>query len=279
MIRFLTLSFLILNLCLVLPVQLSAQTGQIPVGIDEKAGENVPLDIQLYDEHGELHPLSHFMAGKPTFLQLVFYSCQGICTPLLNGVAEAIKQAPDLHPGDDFKMLAVSFDVSDTPSRAVAKQAAYLKLVGRTLPQDSWRFLTGNQENIDRLTNSVGFRYMVQEGTFVHAGVVIALSPDGKIIRYLYGGTISREVMPIAPFELQMALLESSEGRVGGAVHKILQFCFQYDPVGKRYALDVTRIFMLIIILFGLSLLLYVTLFSRISHKDSLGKVQGQGPQ
>ena len=40
-----------------------------------------------------------------------------------------------------------------------------------------------------------------------------------------------------------MAVLETNEGKVSPTISKVLQFCFSYDPEGKGYVLNVTRIF------------------------------------
>ncbi len=69
----------------------------------------------------------------------------------------------------------------------------------------------------------------------MHAGAIYALSPKGKIVRYLYGTTF-------LPFDLEMALREASEGRVGPTISRILLYCFSYDPQGRKYVLQTTRI-------------------------------------
>jgi protein SCO1/2 len=44
------------------------------------------------------------------------------------------------------------------------------------------------------------------------------------------------------PFDVKMAVIEASEGRTGPTIAKVLRFCYTYDPEGRRYALNVTRI-------------------------------------
>ena len=71
---------------------------------------------------------------KPTILSIVYFECPGICTPLLNEVADILGKSnldPDKQP---FQLLSVSFEPKDTPEMARQKQANYLKLVGRELP-------------------------------------------------------------------------------------------------------------------------------------------------
>lgn len=256
---------------------LPAQDQNTLIGIDEKLGGQVPLDLSFYDEEGNTTTLKDAAGGKPVLLLLVFYECQGICTPLLNGVAEVLRRAPELRLGEDFRILTVSFDPADTPATAHGKQQNYLKLIGREVDPAAWRFFTGSQENIDKLCDAVGFRYIKQNGTFIHVGMITVLTPAGKIARYLAAGNVTGNVISFLPFEIQMALSEASNGRVGSTVHKVLQLCFQYDPAGKRYALDITRIVMVIILLFMGMLLLYVTVFSKIKPEEEEPGETGQG--
>jgi protein SCO1/2 len=44
------------------------------------------------------------------------------------------------------------------------------------------------------------------------------------------------------PFDLKMAVAEASEGKVVPSVTRVLRFCFSYDPEGKKYVLNMTRV-------------------------------------
>jgi protein SCO1/2 len=63
------------------------------VGIDEKLGAQVPLDLVLNDEEGRPVKLGDLL-GKPTILTLNYFRCAGICTPLLNGMVDVINRSP-----------------------------------------------------------------------------------------------------------------------------------------------------------------------------------------
>jgi len=69
----------------------------------------------------------------------------------------------------------------------------------------------------------------------VHAAALIVLSPERKITRYLNG-------IYFQPFEFKMALVEASKGKSGPTINRFLQFCYAYDPQGKQYVLNVTRV-------------------------------------
>jgi protein SCO1 len=203
------------------------------VGIDEKLGDTVPLDLVLVDEQGDRLPLRKLL-DKPTILTLNYYRCSGLCTPLLNGVAEVLSRS-DLTPGKDFQVLTVSFDPRDTAELAALKKANYVKQLGPAFPPDAWRFMTGDPVTTKRLAEAVGFHFAKRGDDYVHAGAIMVLSATGKVTRYLYGVTF-------LPFDVKMAVVEANQGRTGPTISRFLKFCYSYDPSGRRYYVDITRI-------------------------------------
>lgn len=210
-----------------------AQNKKPEVGIEEQLGKNIPLNLKFYDEDGYLLKLSEII-DKPTILNLVFFECRGICTPLLTELAENVNRV-DLELGKDYQILTVSFDHTEKPQLAAAKKINYVKLLERPIQPGAWRFMSGDSINIKILTDAVGFYYKKEEDQFIHAGALIFVSPDGKITRYLLG-------IEYLPFNIKMAVIEASEGKVGPTIAKLLKFCYAYDPEGRTYALNITRI-------------------------------------
>jgi protein SCO1/2 len=231
-----------------------AQLNEEAVEFTEKLGEYVPGDITLIDEDGQPVNLGEFV-DKPTILMNVYYSCPGICTPLLTEVADILGKS-NLDPTKTpFQLLAVSFDPEDTPEVAKEKRANYLKLVGRALPEDTWRFFTADQANIDAITGAVGFRYKTAGTEYTHPGGLIILAPDRKIVRYLYG-------TQFLPFDFQMGVHEATEGRVMATTARLLQFCFSYDPEGRTYVFNLARVIAIVMItsvVFFLIFLIFTT--------------------
>lgn len=225
--------------------------AQDKVGIEEKLGEQVPLDLTLRDEQGGPVSLRNLVT-KPTLVAFVYYKCPGICTPLLTDLARLLKES-DLVAGRDFTLLAVSIDPTETPALASEKKSVYSSLVQKPLAPEGWRFLTADAETVRRFTDSTGFRYMPDGKDFRHAAAVIALSPDGKICRYLYGKNL-------LPFDLKMAVAEASEGKTGPSVARVLLFCFSYDPAGRRYTLNIMRIAGAVIVVLVGGFFLYLVL-------------------
>lgn len=200
----------------------------------EQLGEIIPGDIVLRDEDGNLVDMATFL-DKPTILNFVYYECPGICTPLLNEIADILGKS-NLHPSQQsFQLLSVSFEPQDTPAMAKEKRTNYLNQVGRPLPEDTWRFFTGDAENIKRMTDAVGFGYKSAGGEYIHPGGVIMVSPERKIVRYLYG-------IQFLPFDFQMGVHEASQGKVTPTTARLLNFCFSFDPVGRTYVFNLARV-------------------------------------
>ena len=232
----------------------AAQLNEEAVEFDEHLGEYVPGDITLRDENGQPVLLSEFV-DRPTIVSMVYFECPGICTPLLNEVADILGKSnldPDKQP---FQLMSVSFEPKDTPAMARSKQENYLKLVGRELPENTWRFFTADQENIDKLTTALGFAYKRAGKEYTHPGGLVILSPDRKIVRYLYG-------LQFLPFDFQMGVYEASQGAVRPTTARLLNFCFSYDPIGRTYVFNLARVVgtvMLTSIVFFIGFLVFTT--------------------
>ena len=210
------------------------------VGIDQRLNSQIPLDLMFRDEAGRQVPLStYFTPQKPVLLALVYFQCPMLCTQILNGVESSLK-AVSLNPGQDFEVLAVSFDPHDTPEIAAAKKQTYLRRYGRANTANGWHFLTGDEANIKALTDAVGFHYKYDAVTkqFAHASGVMVTTPQGRLSHYFYG-------VEYAPRDLRLGLVEASQGKIGNPVDQILLFCYHYDPATGKYgaiALNMLRV-------------------------------------
>ena len=204
------------------------------VGISEKLGEPVPMDMVFYDEYGKSITLGELIGDKPTVISIVYYRCPGLCSPLLSGLADVVNKV-DLEPGDDFNVITISMDPSEDYHMASEKKKNYIASMTRNVDFNDWRFLTADSVNAKRITEVVGWNYQKQGNDFMHGAAITVVSPEGKIVRYLFGTDYN-------VFDFKMALIEASEGRVGASIAKVLQVCFSYDPDGRRYTLDITRI-------------------------------------
>jgi protein SCO1/2 len=215
--------------------------------IEEKLGETIPLDLTFRDEDGKDVTLRELIDG-PTILTLVYFRCPKICNAVMNELAHTVDEVEKVKPGKGYRILTVSFDYREGPEIATLGKKNLLARLKTEVPPESWRFLTGNQENIARLTDAVGFRFKQDpQGDFDHAGTVIFLTKTGLIVRYLGG-------LALLPFDVEMAVNDAAEGTPRTVMQRVQQLCYAYDPESKRYTLQVTRI-VLWVTLLGLGIL------------------------
>ena len=199
------------------------------IGIAEKLGSRVDLDLQFTGENGYQVPLrSYFAKGKPVVLNLVYYNCPMLCNLVLNGQLAALKEIA-WTPGNEFEIVTVSIDPMENWGLAVRKKSYYMEAYGRDAHQ-GWHFLADYQGNVKKLAEQVGFSYRWDDKTnqFAHAAALMVLTPDGRVSRYLYG-------IRFKPRDVRLALTEASEGKLGSIGDKILMFCFHYDPASRSY--------------------------------------------
>ncbi|MDZ7360585.1 MAG: SCO family protein [candidate division KSB1 bacterium] len=206
------------------------------VGIDQKLGAQLPLELTFRDENGQETPLRKYFHEKPVILAFVYYECPMLCTQVLNGLLETLKTL-SFDAGKQFDVLVVSFDPSETSKLAAEKKAGYLQQYGRPGAESGWHFLTGDSAAIRRLTEAAGFRYQYDPVTdqFAHASGVIVITPQGKIARYFYG-------IEYAGRDLRLALVEASENKIGSPVDVLLLYCFHYDPQTGKYGLVIMNV-------------------------------------
>jgi len=205
------------------------------VKVDEQQGKYVALDAVFNDESGKQITLETIF-DKPVVLLPIFFSCTSVCNLLQADLANALNFVDQI-PGKDFNVITLSFSDDEDHTYASTSKINYNNLIKRDFPLNNWFYLTGDQENIRRLTNSLGYYFIKkQEHFYIHPAALMVLDRDGKIIRYLYGPGF-------LPFDLGMALNEAERGEPGISIKRgVLSFCFDYDPENKTYVFKMFRI-------------------------------------
>jgi protein SCO1/2 len=225
------------------PYTPSAPTG-LPsalkdVGIDQKLNEQLPLDLVLRDENGAEVKLGNYFGKKPVVLSLVYYQCPMLCNQVLNGMISSFR-VMTFQPGQEFDVVSVSFDPREKAAVAAAKKKTYIDYLPagkRAAAAAGWHFLTGDEANIRRLTEAVGFRYRFDAATnqYAHASAIYVATPEGKLARYFYG-------IEYAPKDLRLGLIEASQNKIGSPMDQLMLYCYEYDPATGRYGAAVLNI-------------------------------------
>lgn len=238
----------------------AATDEDVQIGIVEHLNDYLPDSISLINEKGEQVWLADIL-DKPTVLNFVYYRCPGICSPLMEGVADVMSRS-DLVPGKDYQVLTISFDPGETIDLGIRKKKNYLNLMNNNVEaaREGWKFYVSDSASIARATKATGFKYKKTGNDFLHAASLTVVSPDGKITRYLNG-------LYFLPFEWKMAIVEASKGKSGPTLNKVLRFCYSYDPQGQTYVLNVTKISGVVILFFALILILYLVFKPKTAEK------------
>jgi protein SCO1 len=200
------------------------------VGIEQHLNAEVPANLEFRDELGNPVKLAgYFGRGRPVILNLGYYQCPMLCSELLQGLVGSMK-ALTFNLGKDFDVLTVSFDPRETTEMAAEKKRDMMKRYGRANADQGWHFLTGKADQINALTQSVGFQYQFDPKTeqYAHAAAIVTLTPDRHISGYFYG-------VEFSPKDLRLGLVQASQNRIGNIGDQVLLYCYHYDPRTGKY--------------------------------------------
>jgi protein SCO1/2 len=229
------------------------------VRVDERLGKTIDFSARLRDENNQPVDLKTLF-DKPVVILPIFFMCSSVCNILQAELTRVLDQISEV-PGEDFNVVTFSF--SDDEDAAMAKTAKqnYAQMLKRKIDLSKWVYLVGERSEILKLTHSLGF-YFVKQGkhNYIHPNVMIVLSGQGRIIRYLYGPRF-------LAFDVGMALTEATKGEPGVSIKRgVLSFCFNYDPENRTY---VFRIFPIVggVIVVALVFFFVFLIFPRKSRR------------
>ncbi|MEO8268275.1 MAG: SCO family protein [Aureliella sp.] len=208
------------------------------IDIENRVGEFIPLDLIFKDERGNAVGLGkYFKQGKPIVLTLNYSDCPGLCVAQLDMLVETLRDLSGATIGDDFEILTVSIDPTESPEKAARSKAKYTGMLSGDGVQKGWHFLTGNQADIAKLADAVGFRYSYDRVNkrYSHAAATFFLSSDGRVCRYLLS-------LGAEPQQFQLAIAEAAEGKLTRTfADSIIQMCYMYNPDANRYTASARR--------------------------------------
>ena len=201
------------------------------VRVTEHLDAQVPLDLPFVDSSGKpVHLRDLFDGVRPVILTVNYSNCPMLCSLQLNGLFTGLQGVP-WNIGQNYQMITVSMDPTETPARAERTKQKYLDLYGRPGVGGGWHVLTGRDQEIHRLTDAVGYHYAYDkvQKQYAHPAVVMILKPNGRVSRYLYG-------IEYDPQTLRLAMVEAAAGKIGSTTDQVLLFCYHYDATRGRYA-------------------------------------------
>ena len=205
------------------------------IGLDQRLDAQLPLDLTFSDESGKPVRLREYFGTKPVILSLAYYDCPMLCTLVVNGLIRTLRTL-SFSAGNEFTVLTVSFNPTDTAKMAAIKKQTSLQSYNRAGAEAGWHFLTGDEATIQQLTQAIGFRYRydTERKEYAHASGIMVLTPEGRISRYFYG-------VEYAPRDVRFGLIEAANGKIGSPVDQLLLLCYHYDPATGKYGVMITR--------------------------------------
>jgi protein SCO1/2 len=212
------------------PVQGPQPKALEGVQVIERLGEQVPGEATFTGPDGKPVRLADLLGrGRPVVVSLVYYSCPMLCGLVLGGLSRAMREM-GLELGKDYEAITISFDPRDTSQSARERQRGYLQALGRPGAAADWPFVTGEEPEIRKVADALGFKYVYDEQTrqYAHAAAIFVLTAQGKVARYLYG-------VEFPARDLRLAVVEAGEGRTGTSFDRLLLTCYRYDPSSRRY--------------------------------------------
>lgn len=148
-----------------------------------REGDRLP-EFALVDQAGRAISRETF-AGKPLLLTFIFTRCPipNFC-PLMSQNFRTIHQAigEDAALRGQVHLLSISIDPAfDTPAVLAEYGAKY------TADLETWRFATGQPEDVRKLTQAFAVRVEEEAATINHSLATALIGPDG-VIRNLWRG-------------------------------------------------------------------------------------------
>jgi len=244
------------------------------IGLTQKLGVKVPMDLPFRDEAGREVTLGQYFQGeRPVVLTLVFFGCKGSCLMIRDGLLKVLNSQKKLHAGRDFDVIVASIHPKETPQLAAEAKKFWTENYKVQGTEGAWHFLTGDMPAIQSLTQAVGFKFDYDPKTdvIVHPATLVLLTPDGTASYFMQGAVYSAK-------EFHDAMLKAARSEVG-QTSPVVRWpaCLAYDPATGKYRVIVENV------LVWLGLLTVAFLFGSIGYmafkhrREPLFKIPGSG--
>lgn len=234
------------------------------ISFTQKLDNQVSLETPFRDEDGRVAPLKSYFGKRPVILVMPFYKCPGVCTTEMNSMVDTFRDEKMKYKvGREFDVVTISINPREGADLATAKKREYLDLLNQPGAEAGWHFLTGEEQNIRRVADQIGFKYVYDAKTdqYAHPSGIVLLTPEGKVSKYFFGVAYPAR-------DVKLALTEAGQGRVGSAVDQFLLACYHYDPKTGTYG---PKVFLIMQVVGSLTILLlgsFMVMAFRISSRE-----------
>ncbi|GJE10700.1 MULTISPECIES: electron transporter [Methylobacterium] len=225
----------LLALCLAAPPARArlVQADLARVAAAPSPGARAPLDLPVTDARtGRATTLGQALAGRPTLLLPVDYTCGNVCDPMVSMSADAL--AATGLPAGGYALILVGIDPRDD---AAAARRMIRETLGDRADAIALVPLVAAEAAVARLTGALGYTaiYDADTDSFAHPAAALLLAGDGRVARVL-------SPLALTGRDLRLALTEAGEGRIGGLADRLALLCYGFDAVRGVYTPLVQRI-------------------------------------
>jgi len=233
--------------------------------IDESKFLGTPLEkgYVFLNAKGEEFTLGDMM-GRPLILLLSYYSCDGTCPAINRNLKQALSEMDKFQVGKDYNVLTVSFDKNDTTQNL----SHFVQMID--MPDsmnEGWQYAILKQKSdIDKLTASVGYKFFWSRAdqVFLHPNVLIFLTPEGRIARYIYGTAMDGE-------NLKLALIDADWNRIANSTNVIDMLagvCYSYNFEEGKYTINYPLFIGVASLIFGIAIVVFSIVYFRFKNKN-----------
>src|SRR5262245_18270682 len=147
-------------------------------------GTPIPPDLTFRDETGAVVTMGQYGKDRPFLIVPVYFKCPSLCNEVLTELVKGLRGVAAYSVGKDYDVVVVSFDPDEPTALSMANKQAIVEAYAGPDSEPCWHFLTGNQDQIDRLLDALGYKVQWDEvrKEYLHASGCVVCSPGGTIV-------------------------------------------------------------------------------------------------
>lgn len=195
-----------------------------------QVGVTLPRGEAFVDQSGRTVTLGDILDSRPVLLVPVYFRCPNVCGAALSNLFSQLDSVP-YKLGVDYQVIAFSFDPRERDDAAREELAKLVSRWPALAHNSALHLLTGPGESSAALARALGFGYRFDDAQqqYAHSSAVAAITPGGRLSRWLYG-------LGYQASDLRLALTEAGHGQLGSVTEQLLLLCYHYDPSSGTYS-------------------------------------------
>ncbi len=207
------------------------------IGLTEKLGAQLPLDLPFRDQDGKDVTLgAYFMDELPVIITFNYSDCPMMCSQQLSALVSALPALDSFQVGKTFRLVTIDLEPRESPARVAETRARYvarLPEAQRAAALAGWTFLVaprmGDDTSVRATAAAVGFgyKYVPDRKEWAHPAVLVFTSSRGKVTRYVGGIDYPADMFRASIVMAGMAETSTTVGFVNN--------CFHYEPKSHAY--------------------------------------------